>query len=134
MLWTLAEIKNNLVTNVIVCDSNNVSQFPGYIRVDNLIPQPGPGWSYSNGTFTPPPPPTPVTPTPTTIYSKFGFRSRFTLQELVAIDNAVANPSLTDAQKGTLNTIGKNFQVADEIDLVHPATIAGIQYLASIGF
>jgi hypothetical protein len=127
-----ALIKNGVVQLVAAAGPGYTN--PTYdltINVDNVNPRPGPGWTYSNGTFTAPPPPPP--PAPTTIYSKFGFRSRFTLQELVAIDNAVANPNLTDVQKGTLNTIGKNFEVADEVDLTHPATIVGIQYLVSVG-
>ncbi len=134
MLWTLAEIKDNLVTNVISCEEENAHIFPDYIRVDNLTPQPGPGWSYSDGNFTPPPPPPPTPPAPPqTVFTKFQFRSRFTLQELVAIDNAGANPDLTAEQKGTLNTIGKNFEVASEIDLTHAQTIQGVGYLASVG-
>lgn len=130
MTWILAKIENEEVANIIVCDEQFSHEFPGYLRIDDINPQPGPGWKYSNGTFTPPLPPV---PTPPTVYSKFGFRSRFTLSELVVIDNSFVNPSLTDEQKATLNTIGKNFEVADEIDLAHPATIAGIQYLTSIG-
>ena len=131
MLWTLAEIKDNLVTNVISCEEENANIFPDYIRVDNLTPQPGIGWSYSDGTFTPPPPAPP--PPPQTVFTKFQFRSRFTLQELVGIDNAGANPTLTPEQKEILNTIGKNFEVAADVDLTHPQTIQGVEYLASVG-
>jgi hypothetical protein len=131
MTLVLAKIENGLITNTILCDEEYAYEFPGYVRIDNLNPQPGPGWSYSNGTFTPPPPAPP--PPPQTVFTKFEFRSRFTLQELVSIDNAGANPTLTPEQKGTLNTIGKNFEVATDVDLTHPATIAGIQYLVSVG-
>jgi hypothetical protein len=77
-----------------------------------------------------------VLPSPTisnTKLTKFQFRSKFTLQELVAIDNADTNGDLSVSQKATLNTIGKNFVVAEDIDLAHPQTIQGIQYLASVG-
>ena len=131
MTWTLAQIENNKVLNTVLCDENYAYEFPGYIRVDNLSPQPGPEWTYSNGTFTPPPPAPP--PPPQTVFTKFQFRSRFTLQELVGIDNAGANPTLTPEQKEILNTIGKNFEVATDVDLTHPQTIQGVQYLASVG-
>ena len=58
MTWTLAQIENNKVLNTVLCDENYAYEFPGYIRVDNLSPQPGPEWTYSNGTFTAPPHPT----------------------------------------------------------------------------
>ena len=131
MTWTLAQIENNKVLNTVLCDENYAYEFPGYIRVDNLSPQPGPEWTYSNGTFTPPPPAPP--PPPQTVFTKFEFRSRFTLQELVGIDNAGANPTLTPEQKEILNTIGKNFEVAADVDLTHPQTIQGVEYLASVG-
>ena len=64
MTWTLAQIENNKVLNTVLCDENYAYEFPGYIRVDNLSPQPGPEWTYSNGTFTPPPPAPPVVALP----------------------------------------------------------------------
>ena len=138
MLWTLAEIQNNKVVNVILCEEENANIFPGYIRVDNLTPQPGPGWSYVNGVFTPPggvitPPPPPPPPPPKTVFTKFEFRSRFTFNELVAVDNFAANGALTADQKAALTTITKNFDAAGSIDLTNQTTIQGVDYLATAG-
>lgn len=134
MLWTLAEIQNNKVTNLICCEPENASIFPDYIRVDNLSPQPGMGWSYNDGVFTPPPPPPePPLPPPKTVFTKFGFRSRFTLDELVGVDNFASNSSLSDQQKAMLNTITKSFDAAESIDLTNQATIQGVNYLATCG-
>jgi hypothetical protein len=131
MIYKLAQIINGVVATVIVCNEEDTNIFPGYIRVDNLTPEPGPNWTYSNGTFAPPPPPPPAPPQ--TIYTKFGFRSRFTLQELVGIDNFATNTTLTADQKATLTTIIKNFDAADKIDLKNQTTIDGVNYLATAG-
>ena len=104
------------------------------IRIDQLDPVPGIGWSYENGVFTaPPPPPPPPPPAPQTVFTKYQFRSRFTLAELVAMDNFASSSTLTDVQKATLNTITKNFDLADNIDITNSATIQGVEYLVSAG-
>jgi hypothetical protein len=130
MTFRLAQLQDNTVINVVLCDEQYTYEFPGYIRVDNLKPEPGIGWTYSNGTFTPPPP---TTPPPVTVFTKFQFRSKFTLPELLSIDNSGFNPVLDATTKATLNTIQKNFDAAENIDITNPATIQGIQYLVSVG-
>ena len=118
---------------MIDCLDVNQSQFPDYIRVDNITPRPGIGWAYANGTFSAPPVPAPSTPPPQTVYTQFGFRSLFGLTELVAIDNCQASTTLTTDQKAVLYTIIKNFEAASEINVKNPATIQGIDYLANVG-
>jgi len=131
MLIKAAVVQNGIVTNIASISKEVLSTVgPDYIDITGISPEPEIGWSYSNGTFTPPPAPPPP---PQTVFTKFEFRSRFTLQELVGIDNAGANPTLTPEQKEILNTIGKNFEVASEIDLTHAQTIQGVGYLASVG-
>ena len=133
MLIQYAIINNNIVDNVIVGDKNTIIH-SNMIRVDQLDTIPGITWSYNNGVFTAPPsPPPPPPPPPQTVFTKYQFRSRFTLDELIATDNFASSPTLTDVQKATLNTITKNFETADKIDINHAATIQGVEYLVSAG-
>lgn len=131
-----AIINDNIVGTVIDADKNTTI-LSNMIRIDNLDPQPGIGWSYENGVFTaappPLPPPPPPPPPPQTVFTKYQFRSRFTLAELVATDNFATSSTLTDVQKATLNTITKNFDAADSIDITNSATIQGVEYLVTVG-
>lgn len=97
MSRTLAIIEDGIVTNVILADS-----WPNGIDITDLTPRPGPGWSYDGVTFVAPPVVTP--PVATTSYmSHFGFLSRFTPQQRLAIrerTNAASpnyDPTLDDA-------------------------------------
>ena len=65
--------------------------------------------------------------------TKLQFRLLFTLTELVAIDNYQTNTSLSSDQKNMLNTIMANFAAAEDISLTDPATIQGVNYLATAG-
>ena len=128
-----AIINDHIVGTVIDADKNTTI-LSNMIRIDQLDPVPGIGWSYENGVFTaPPPPPPPPPPAPQTVFTKYQFRSRFTLAELVAMDNFATSSTLTDVQKATLNTITKNFDLADNIDITNSATIQGVEYLVSAG-
>lgn len=125
----LALMNGNVVANIIVADDNYNPA--NSIEVTSVTGTPNIGWLYENGVFVAPPLPPP--PPPPTVFTKFGFRSRFTLLELVGIDNFAASTTLTADQKANLTTIEKNFDSADEIDLTNPATIQGVNYLASAG-
>lgn len=126
-----AIINDNIVGTVIDADENTTI-LSNMIRIDQLDSVPGIGWSYENGVFTAPPPPPP--PPPQTMFTKYQFRSRFTLAELVATDNFATSSTLTDVQKATLNTITKNFDVAEStIDITNSATIQGVEYLVTVG-
>ena len=130
-----AIINDNIVGTVIDADKNTTI-LSNMIRIDQLDPVPGIGWSYENGVFAAPPappPPPPPPPPPQTVFTKYQFRSRFTLAELVATDNFATSSTLTDVQKATLNTITKNFDVAESIDITNSATIQGVEYLVSAG-
>jgi hypothetical protein len=135
VIKTLALIQDNKVVNTVVSDENCIHELgPDYIVIDDITPQPSIGWSYENGVFTAPPPtPPPPPPPPQTVFTKYQFRSRFTLAELVATDNFASSSTLTDVQKATLNTITKNFDVADSIDVTNSATIQGVEYLVTAG-
>jgi hypothetical protein len=65
--------------------------------------------------------------------TKFQFRSLFTLEELVAIDNFHSNTAIPDASKAILTTIMQNFAAAEDIDLTDPATIAGVNFITTAG-
>lgn len=130
MLYNLAKIEDSKIINVIVCEDYNTYLFPEWIRIDNISPEPGIGWVYENGIFIQP---APIQQDKQKIFTKFGFRSRFTLQELVAIDNFNMSSLLDQNQKATVNTIIKNFDSAENIDLTYNSTITGIQYLSTVG-
>jgi hypothetical protein len=76
---------------------------------------------------------TPATPEVPLILTKYQFRMLFTLNERVAIDNAQSNSKLTPAQKALLYTMQTDLNVSGEVDLHLPNTIAGVEYLVSIG-
>ena len=48
MIYKLAQITNGVVATVIACDEEDTNIFSGYIRVDNLTPEPGPNWTNSS--------------------------------------------------------------------------------------
>jgi hypothetical protein len=71
-------------------------------------------------------------PDPQVIFSKLQFRSRFTLQELVAIEVMRLNdPDATI--RATLTVLADNMAVADEINITDPRTIYGLGVLQSFG-
>ena len=128
----LALMNGNLVVNMIVAEDDY--HVENSIEITDATGHPNQSWSYENGVFTAPPPtPPPPPPPPQTVFTKYQFRSRFTLAELVATDNFASSSTLTDIQKATLNTITKNFDAADSIDITNSATIQGVEYLVSAG-
>lgn len=120
-----ALIESGIVTNVIVADA-----WPGGIDVTNLTPRPSPGWTYDGVTFVAPPVVTP--PVATTSYmSHFGFLSRFTPQQRLAIrerTNAASpnyDPALDDAMF--------LFNQAETINVDLQTTKQLVGYLAQTG-
>lgn len=103
----------------IPSDLREISDFPS--NRDQYL---GGTYNPQTGAFTKP------APVYKTVYTKLGFRSRFTAEELIAVDNFAINNTLTTEQKAQLNTITKNFDAAQEIDLTNSQTIAGVNYLA----
>jgi len=81
----------------------------------------GIGWTYSNGVFTAPVAPTPV---PVRKGTHLWFRGKFTAAEQEWADELEAtfesNAMLTAAQKRTLRTGYKNFNLATEVNLDDP--------------
>jgi len=127
-----AQVQNNIITNIIMVDDDFIDA-SGIMLTET---QPANiGWEVVNGSIKFPESPVVVEPPPPpqTVFTKYQFRSRFTLAELVAIDNFASSTTLSDVHKATLNTITKNFDVADSIDVTNSATIQGVEYLVTAG-
>ncbi len=79
-------------------------------------------------------PPAAPPATPVRVFTKFGFRSLLTLDELIAIDNYdITLPAEAVEAKMAMRTIMLNFSVADEIDLDDAATATGLYAIESFG-
>ena len=130
-----ASINNGVVTNTFIGTESFVnSYYPDAIRIDTLQEVPSIGWTYENGLFYAPIPPTPPTPEPKSWYTKLEFRTKFTLEELVGIDNFMLSPTLTNQQKATINSIIKTFDSSgDSVYLLSDLTIFGVNYLVDCG-
>jgi phage pi2 protein 07 len=126
-----ALIKNGIVYNIVVSETNYVNPDSDYTV---LLPQNstvGIGWEYIEGDFIEPISLDVVQKKK--IFTKFEFRSLFTIEELIFLDNSDINENLSIQEKMTLKTILKNFDAASIIDIENPATIFGINYLKDIG-
>ena len=131
-----AIIENNIVTNIIVAEQDFIdSHYPGAVRIDNLSTKPSIGWKYENNQFNKLEEIADILSLPSkqTVFTRLEFRQKFTLQELIKIDN-YEQQNLTDVQKQTLKVITNNFAMATNIDLSDPLTIQGINYLVEVGF
>ena len=74
-----------------------------------------------------------ATPTRSLEITKFQFRKLFTLEERMVIDNAQYNPAFTGSVKAAIATMQKDMEVSATVDLYLPDTIAGVNYLVSVG-
>lgn len=77
---------------------------------------------------TPPPP-----PPPSTKMTKYQFRRRFTLDELVRFDNPALFVAMTPQQRAVANTLMRSFDAATEIDLNDPQLQYGLQLMVDWG-
>lgn len=138
-----AIIHNNVIVNTIIADPvwilNNYAD--NAIRIDHMDPRPGVGWTAQDTAWIPPvydnhlkpPSITPAVVPANTTLTLAQFRARFTLAEMVAIDNFAVNDSLSTEQKATLNTITKNFDTAGSIDLSADMTQQSLDYIVACG-
>lgn len=112
-------IKNGVVVNAIVTTAADAARITGY---DQVIPHAtaGPGWRYRDGVLSPP---DPVTPPPSPL-TQLAFLRRFTAEERIA-SRASADPVVQDF----LHLLG----LAQEIRLDDADTVAGVNYLESLG-
>lgn len=83
--------------------------------------------SYYNQEFPINDPPSPPKPDTITVFTKFQFISRFTIDERLAIYAAEATTSIIRLWLDT-------FRICEEIDIANPDTVAGIMMLQSLGF
>lgn len=131
-----AVIEGAVVVNIINADDAFVAEYyPAAVRVDVLTPVPAIGWSYVDGTFSAPVITPPDPPPAQRVYSRYGFRNLFTIDEQVAMDNTdtMSDEELPPAAKRVMRTLRTNFQVAEEIDLDDPMTQLGIGKLEEFG-
>ena len=71
-------------------------------------------------------------PTPL-ILTKFQFRKLFTLEERTLIDNIQYNTNFSGSVKAVVNTMTRDLEVSDEVDLHLLDVIQGVQFLKQIG-
>jgi hypothetical protein len=110
----LAEIKNGKVSNTIIADS----VIDGYVECPDSV---GIGFDYDGENFTDNRPiPEPLRKT---IYSKFTFKGKFTLNEWTACKNS---------SDTVVQDFIETFTIADYIDIEHEDLINAIQYLESV--
>lgn len=128
-----AIIEAGTVINVIVADQEFIDTwYPGAVRVDQLDPKPGVGWTYDGTTFSPPeqPPPPPFYQA---IYHPQDFRRRYTLDELMNIDNFVIDGNVSRDDQRKMTTIENSTLTAASIDLTDPAVIDAVTFQAQLG-
>lgn len=116
---TIALISNGQVTNVVVGD---LTDFPGG-RLVAAGERVSPGDSYVNGQFVPAPPVEPVVAPPAPL-TQLAFLRRFTAEERIAC-RASSDPVVQDF----LHLLG----LAQDVRLDDADTVAGVQYLESLG-
>jgi hypothetical protein len=87
---------------------------------------PGPDYYYDGTQWVqyPPPPPPPLT--------RLGFLSRFTVDELVGIE--IARQTAPDVQqRAVLAVLKESWMAANDIDVLDPRTIEGVELLVTMG-
>lgn len=65
--------------------------------------------------------------------TKYEFRKLFTFAERLAIDSAPTSTTISAANIATLNTMNKDMELSGSVVLSNPDTIAGVNFLASLG-
>ena len=113
---------NGQIVNVIEAEREwALAMFPEYEVVEAPLPDP-----------LPPDPPRPEAPS--TKMTKYQFRRRFTLDELVKFDNPeLFVQDLTTQQKAVAHTLLRSFDAATEIDLTDEQLQYGIQLMVQWG-
>ncbi len=112
-------IKNGVVVNAIEAAANDIEHLIGYDDIIANANTAGPGWLYQNGIFTPPDPIT----QPILSLSQLSFLRKFTAEERIAIRSSI-DPIIIDF----LHLLN----LAQDINLSDPDTIAGVNYLESV--
>ena len=113
-----AIVIDGVVDNVLVADSHETG-------IDVTGTAVGPGWTYDGETFSAPVVVVPD-PEPVTVYAKRDFVGLFSLAEISAIVQAKA----TDA---TVLAFCYILEAALTVSILDADTIAGVQYLESVG-
>lgn len=74
-----------------------------------------------------------TTPVTSLEITKFQFRKLFTFNERLAVDNIQYNTALSGSIKAAVSTMQKDVDVSATVNLHMADTIAGVNFLASIG-
>jgi hypothetical protein len=137
MEQTHAVVENGFVVNVVVADQAFMDKwYPGSVDITGMDPMPGIGWAYDGTTFKPPEPelpPIPIPKPPIVVFSTQGFRARYTLDELIAVDNCDSNASIKPNDKKRMNTINTSVIANDTINITHQNVIDAVNFEAQIG-
>lgn len=128
MIKTYAQI-NDLNIVEVVSITESIIEDPKVILVQGQSVSPGDIYNPETGTFTTPPP----VVVPIRILTKYQFRKRFTLEELVRMDNLSTFVSLTPQQAAYYNTFQKDYDAATEIDLDNADVLSGLTLLVQLG-
>ena len=128
-------VKGGVVENVIVAGPDWTPP-AGYSRIDvpdDTQVEPG-SQVLQDGSFVRPQAP-PPSPEPRYVHSKYEFRKRFTLDELVKMDNIerYVTPEQLETYGPLVNTLRRNYEAAQEIDLRNDDVIAGVDLLVQLG-
>lgn len=115
-------IKNGIVVNAIEADANDIEHLIGYDDIIANANTAGPGWLYQDGIFTQPDPNS--YKQPIFSLSQLSFLRKFTAEERIAIRTSI-DPIIIDF----LHLLN----IAQDINLSDPDTVAGVNYLESIG-
>lgn len=124
MQW--AVLRNDTVINIVEADSPDqlAAAYPGCV----FEPAQSEHWAR----FTVADAETP-SPALTTKMTKYQFRRRFSLDELVRFDNPELFVTLTPQQRAIVNTLQRSFEAATEIDLNDPLLQYGMQLMVDWG-
>lgn len=131
---TFAHVVGSYVRWMFTADANPYTDPTLDIRdVTDVVPLPQQGWTaLPDGTYEAP---VIVPPEPPTRMSKLAFQSRYTVAEQVAIELAAdgSTQGFTAEQRATLRVLDRALQNANDVDLVDPRTVQGVQTHVAMG-
>jgi hypothetical protein len=133
MEQTHAVIENGYIVNVVVADQAFMDQwYPGSVDITGMDPMPGIGWSYDGTTFAPPEAPQPEPVPPPVSFSTQHFRARYTLDELMMVDNYV-NYLAKKKDLEKMFTINTSMVANDTINITNQNVIDAVNFEVQMG-
>ena len=126
---TLAIVNDWIVSSIVTIDEDQYAHYANScqvaIDITSTVPQPTTGWTFDGANLN-----APAGYVPVMQITRLAFRQRFTIPELVGILGAASG---TTTQALTLQVMLQNQSLATFIDLNRSDTIAGVQFLVSLG-